>query len=76
MDQFTGLSANDRKRAICVWRQHFGGKTDQVTMTPQTLIVAGWTGRDEQALRKHIRELEEIGVKAPKSTPGSIACSA
>jgi len=33
------------------------------------LVIAGWTGRDESALRKHIRELEEIGVKAPKTTP-------
>jgi len=33
------------------------------------LIVAGWTGRDEQALRKHIQELEELGVKPPKTTP-------
>jgi len=33
------------------------------------LVIAGWTGRDEAALRKHIRELEEIGVKPPKSTP-------
>ena len=33
------------------------------------LIIAGWTGRDEAALRKHIQELEEIGVKPPKTTP-------
>jgi len=33
------------------------------------LVIAGWTGRDESALRKHIRELEEIGVKPPKTTP-------
>jgi Protein of unknown function (DUF2848) len=33
------------------------------------LIIAGWTGRDEAALRKHITELEEIGVKPPKTTP-------
>jgi len=33
------------------------------------LIIAGWTGRDEAALRKHIRELEDIGVKPPKTTP-------
>jgi len=32
------------------------------------LVIAGWTGRDEAALRKHIRELEEIGVKPPKTT--------
>jgi hypothetical protein len=33
------------------------------------LVIAGWTGRDEVALRKHIIELEELGVKAPKTTP-------
>jgi hypothetical protein len=33
------------------------------------LVIAGWTGRDEAALKKHIRELEEVGVKAPKTTP-------
>jgi Protein of unknown function (DUF2848) len=33
------------------------------------LVIAGWTGRDETALRKHIKELEEIGVKPPKTTP-------
>jgi hypothetical protein len=33
------------------------------------LVIAGWTGRDEQALRKHIRELEELGVKPPPTTP-------
>jgi hypothetical protein len=36
---------------------------------PADLIIAGWTGRDEAALKKHIRELEEIGVKPPKTTP-------
>jgi hypothetical protein len=33
------------------------------------LVIAGWTGRDESALRKHIRELEDIGVKPPRTTP-------
>jgi hypothetical protein len=33
------------------------------------LVIAGWTGRDERSLRKHIRELEELGVKLPKTTP-------
>jgi len=33
------------------------------------LVIAGWTGRDEQALSRHIRELEAIGVKPPKTTP-------
>ncbi len=38
-------------------------------MNISELIIAGWTGRDEAALRKHIKELEEIGVKPPKTTP-------
>lgn len=33
------------------------------------LVIAGWTGRDEAALKKHIKELEELGVKPPKTTP-------
>jgi hypothetical protein len=33
------------------------------------LVIAGWAGRDEVSLRKHIKELEEIGVKPPKTTP-------
>jgi hypothetical protein len=38
-------------------------------MQPRELVIAGWTGRDEVALRRHIKELEEIGVKPPKTTP-------
>ena len=33
------------------------------------LVIAGWTGRNVEALEAHIRELEAIGVKRPKSTP-------
>jgi hypothetical protein len=32
-------------------------------------VVAGWTGRDPHSVRKHIKELEELGVRAPKSVP-------
>jgi hypothetical protein len=38
-------------------------------MNISQLVIAGWTGRDEAALGKHIKELEEIGVKPPKTTP-------
>ncbi|MGQ0544002.1 MAG: DUF2848 domain-containing protein [Betaproteobacteria bacterium] len=38
-------------------------------MLIRELVIAGWTGRDEAALGKHIRELEELGVKPPKTTP-------
>ncbi len=35
----------------------------------KTAVIAGWTGRDQAAVEKHIRELEEVGVKRPASTP-------
>jgi len=40
-----------------------------MTYRVSELVIAGWTGRDQAALQKHIRELEEIGVKPPKTTP-------
>jgi len=33
------------------------------------LIIAGWTGRNAAALEAHIKELEALGVKRPKSVP-------
>ena len=32
-------------------------------------VIAGWTGRDAQAVEKHIKELEVLGVKRPATTP-------
>ena len=31
-----------------------------------SLVIAGWTGRNVVALEAHIKELEAIGVKRPK----------
>jgi hypothetical protein len=33
------------------------------------LVVAGWTGKNVAALEAHIKELEALGVKRPKSVP-------
>jgi hypothetical protein len=49
--------------------RHAKDKTDQVSVEPDALIVAGWTGRDEAALRHHIEELAAIGVPRPSSVP-------
>jgi len=38
-------------------------------VTVDALVVAGWTGRNQDAMEKHIRELEELGVARPKTTP-------
>jgi hypothetical protein len=35
----------------------------------QTVIVAGWTGRDRHAVEEHIAELEALGVPRPSSAP-------
>lgn len=32
-------------------------------------VIAGWTGRDQAALEKHIKELEAVGVQRPATTP-------
>ena len=37
--------------------------------TIKNLVVAGWTGRNTAALEAHIKELEALGVKRPKSVP-------
>lgn len=45
---------------------------DDVQAYPQALhqlVIAGWTGRDREALERHIGELEALGVKRPSTTP-------
>jgi len=54
---------------MLTFTRHAGGETDQVTVTPDALIVAGWTGRDEAALQHHIEELAALGVPRPSSVP-------
>jgi len=46
-----------------------GGHADEREVAIAPVIVAGWTGRDEAAVRKHVKELEELGVRAPSATP-------
>lgn len=45
------------------------GATERIDFNVAALIVAGWTGRDEAALRHHIEELAAIGVPRPSSVP-------
>jgi Protein of unknown function (DUF2848) len=46
-----------------------GATSRQAEVAIDDAIIAGWTGRDPPAVEKHIRELEELGVKRPASTP-------
>src|SRR3954453_21966178 len=54
---------------MLTFTRSYDSATDAITMTPDTLIVAGWTGRDEASLRHHIEELAAIGVPRPSSVP-------
>jgi hypothetical protein len=36
---------------------------------PQRLVIAGYTARDQEAVKTHIAELMELGVPAPKQIP-------
>lgn len=40
-----------------------------ITLELRELIVAGWSGRDPEANRKHAEELAALGVKPPSTTP-------
>lgn len=48
---------------------HAEGGSRAETLEIRAAVIAGWTGRDKAALEKHIRELEELGVPRPASTP-------
>jgi hypothetical protein len=45
------------------------GASETINVPINRLVVAGWTGRDQAAVRHHIEELAERGVKAPETTP-------
>lgn len=41
----------------------------QIMLKTRSLIVAGYTGRDEEAVREHIEELAAIGIPPPPQVP-------
>lgn len=41
----------------------------ELALDIQRLIIAGWTGRDLEAVQHHIEELQAIGVKPPARVP-------
>jgi hypothetical protein len=44
-------------------------RTDHVGIQIDTLIIAGWAGRDPAAIEHHIKELAALGVPPPSTTP-------
>jgi Protein of unknown function (DUF2848) len=49
--------------------EHSTRATRELGFVVQTLIIAGWTGRDAKVVQAHIRELEALGISAPPRTP-------
>lgn len=45
------------------------GSTERVTLQDYTLVIAGFTGRNQAEVQHHIDELVAIGVPAPESVP-------
>jgi hypothetical protein len=48
---------------------HDGSNARATEIAISAAVIAGWTGRDAAAVEKHIKELEELGVKRPATTP-------
>ena len=44
-------------------------RTDRVGVEIDSLIIAGWAGRDAAAIEHHIEELAALGVPRPSTTP-------
>lgn len=44
-----------------------GGQTREIAV--DRLVVAGWVGKNVEALQKHIDELAELGIEPPGRTP-------
>src|SRR5947209_11460948 len=40
-----------------------------LTLRPDTVAIAGYTGRDQESVRRHVAELAEQGIAPPPSVP-------
>lgn len=45
------------------------GKEEEISFTLRRMVNAGYTGRNQDGVRKHIEELKREGIPAPDSTP-------
>ncbi len=43
--------------------------SERAQLSISEAVIAGWTGRDAEAVEKHILELEKLGIQRPASTP-------
>ncbi|MFM0224337.1 DUF2848 domain-containing protein [Paraburkholderia dipogonis] len=46
-----------------------GGRSHAIQLVAKALTIAGWTGRNPEAVQHHIDELVAIGIAPPKQIP-------
>jgi hypothetical protein len=63
------MTTNDNSAISIEFTIDRRGQKRADVFTINQAVIAGWTGRDPVAVEKHIRELEELGVTRPASTP-------
>ena len=56
------------KKTLNFQVRSLSGKAD-LQCTVDQLIMAGWVGRNHEALQAHIDELAELGIPGPKNVP-------
>jgi hypothetical protein len=56
-------------RVLPLLLQEGGGAPRPANVAVEQAVIAGWTGRNAEAVEKHIKELEVLGVKRPATTP-------
>ncbi|HEX2116974.1 MAG TPA: DUF2848 domain-containing protein [Alphaproteobacteria bacterium] len=49
--------------------RYANGRSDRIAAAIDTLVIAGWTGRDAHAIQHHIEELAALGVPRPSTVP-------
>jgi len=47
----------------------FNFENTSITLTINSVVVAGWTGRNVEAVQHHIDELAELGIAPPSQVP-------
>jgi hypothetical protein len=51
------------------FRRYSALAPNSADFVPKQLVIAGWTGRNREAMEHHVQELEALGVKRPSSMP-------
>ncbi|MDI6754985.1 MAG: DUF2848 family protein [Thermodesulfobacteriota bacterium] len=63
-----GLKEGLEGRSFPIWISGKEGEREQI-FKMRRMVNSGYTGRDQEKIKKHIAELEKEGVPAPASTP-------